>query len=187
MLVRSAPWQTCACHLDAGTAPYDDVPPRSFETRAPAEGSGSHAAALGWLASQRVDHARAVSVLQALHDAQNAMYAGGGTEPLRVLLTEDIEWHVPGENAIAGHYRGFEAVIDYFHRRRALASNTLRLHPGETLVGERHVAVLTDGTATLNGVEHRWSTLGLYGLRGEQIDSCWLLALDQSAFDEAWK
>lgn len=130
-----------------------------------------------------MDHAHALSVLRALHDAQNAMYSGGGADAVRALLTEEIEWHVPGENAIAGDYHGIDEVIDYFCRRRALASNTLRLHPGEILVGAAHVAILTDGTATLDGVEHRWSTVGLYRLRGQQIAACWLLPLDQHAFD----
>jgi ketosteroid isomerase-like protein len=81
-----------------------------------------------------MDRAQALAVLRALHDAQNIMYAGGGTDAVRALLVEDIEWHVPGENAIAGSYFGAKEVIDYFQRRRALASNTLRLHPGEILV-----------------------------------------------------
>ncbi len=133
-----------------------------------------------------MDREGALSVLRNLHEAQNAMYAGGDTVAVRALLTDDIEWYVPGRNAIAGDYHGIDEVIAYFQRRRALASNTLRLHPGETLVGESHVAVLTDGTAVLDGVECRWSTLGLYLLRGGQVAACWLLALDQSAFDRAW-
>ncbi len=87
---------------------------------------------------------------------------------VRALLSEGIEWHVPGENAIAGDYHGVEEVVDYFHRRRALASSTLRLHPGEILMGATHVAVLTDGTATLCGVEHRWSTVGSTGYVGSR-------------------
>ena len=115
------------------------------------------------------------------------MYGGGDTDAVRALLTEDVEWHIPRRNAIAGDYHGIEEVVGYFRRRRALASNTLRLHPGEMLVGESHVAVLTDGTAMLDGVEHRWSTLGLYLLRGDRVGGCRLLALDQSTFDRVWK
>lgn len=108
-------------------------------------------------------------------------------EPVRDLLTDDIEWHVPGKNPIAGVYRGIDAVLEYFCRRRALASNSLRLHPGELLVGDQHhLAVLTDGTATLDGAERRWSTVGLYRVRDGRISGCWLLPLDQDAFDEAW-
>jgi ketosteroid isomerase-like protein len=134
-----------------------------------------------------VSRDKALSVLRALHETQNAMYAGGETDAMRALLTDDVEWTVPGDNAIAGTYRGADEVIAYFERRRALASNSFRLHPGEVLIGDSHVAVLTDGTATFRGVEHRWSTLGLYRLRDERIAACWLLALDQAAFDAVWQ
>ena len=49
-----------------------------------------------------------------------------------------------------------------------------------------HVAMLTDGTAVIGGVERSWSTVGLYRLRGERIAACWLLPLDPAAFDEIW-
>ena len=135
-----------------------------------------------------MDIAHAREVLARLHEAQNAMYAGGDVASVRALLTEDVEWHIPGDNAIAGHYRGLAEVVDYFHRRRDLAGNTMRLHPGDVLAGDGdHVAVLTDGTAVVDGAEHRWSTVGLYRLRGERIAACWLLALDQRAFDRVWE
>jgi ketosteroid isomerase-like protein len=134
-----------------------------------------------------MERAVAVAVLTRLHEAQNAMYAGGDTAPVRALLTDDVVWHVPGDNAIAGEHRGIDAVLTYFDRRRALASDTLQLHPAEVLVGDGdHVAALTDGTACIDGVAHRWSTVGLYRLRGERIAECRLLAFDQAAFDAVW-
>jgi hypothetical protein len=39
-----------------------------------------------------VDRSVAQEILDQLHAAQNAMYAGGGIEPVRALLTQDIEW-----------------------------------------------------------------------------------------------
>jgi ketosteroid isomerase-like protein len=131
--------------------------------------------------------ADAQRVLTRLHAAQGAFYAGGPHEPLRDVLTEDVVWVIPGRNAIAGEYRGIDAVLAYFARRRDLADRSFRMHPGDVLVGEGdHVAVLTDGTATIAGVEHRWSTVGLYRLRGERVAACWLLALDAAAFDAIW-
>src|SRR5690348_17302947 len=114
-----------------------------------------------------VDRELAAAVLARLHAAQGAFYAGepGADAPLRALLTEDIAWHVPGRNAIAGDYVGVEAVMAYFARRRDLATRTFRMHPGELLAGAGdHVAVLTDGTAVIGGAERRWSTVGLYRL-----------------------
>ncbi|MEA2290062.1 MAG: hypothetical protein QOD55_2059, partial [Solirubrobacteraceae bacterium] len=115
-------------------------------------------------------------------------YAGGPEAPVRALLHDDVEWHVPGRNAIAGDYRGVDAVMAYFARRRDLAGRTFRMHPGEVLVGEGdHVGALADGTATIDGREHRWSTLGLYRFAGERLAGCWLLPLDPEAFDRIWR
>ena len=130
---------------------------------------------------------QAQRTLARLHEAQAAFYAGGPRDPLHDVLTDDIVWVVPGRNAIAGEYRGLDAVVDYFTRRRAMADRSFRMHPGEVLVGDGdHVAVLTDGTATIDGVERRWSTVGLYRLRGERVAACRLLPTDAAAFDAIW-
>jgi len=134
-----------------------------------------------------MDREEARGILARLHDAQGAFYAGGPPEPLRALLPEDILWVVPGDNAIAGEYRGIDAVMAYFARRRDLADRSFRLHPGDLLTGEGdRVAALTDGTATIDGVERRWSTVGLYRLRDGQVAACWLLPVDAAAFDAIW-
>jgi ketosteroid isomerase-like protein len=131
--------------------------------------------------------ADAERVLARLHAAQRDFYAGGAPDALHDVLTDDIVWVVPGRNAIAGEYRGLEAVLAYFARRRDHAARTFRMHPGDVLVGQGdRVAVLTDGEATIDGVEHRWSTVGLYRLRGDRVCACWLLPLDPAAFDEIW-
>jgi ketosteroid isomerase-like protein len=128
------------------------------------------------------------AVLERLHEAQRRFYAGGSGEGLRDLLTEDIEWTVPGRNAIAGHYEGIEEVMSYFGRRRDFAAGTFRMHPSEVLVGEGdHVAALTDGSAVIAGVEERWSTVGLYRFRGDRVAACWLLPLDPEKFDRIWE
>jgi ketosteroid isomerase-like protein len=134
-----------------------------------------------------MDREEARRILASLHEAQGAFYAGGPDEPLRALLTEDIVWVVPGSSAIAGEYRGVHEVMAYFARRRDLAARSFRMHPGDLLTGDgHHVAVLTDGTATIGGVERRWSTVGLYRLRDGRVAACWLLPLDQAAFDAIW-
>jgi ketosteroid isomerase-like protein len=63
-----------------------------------------------------------------LHEAQREFYAGGSEHPLRGLLAEDIVWTVPGRNAIAGRYEGIDEVMDYFTRRRDIASRTFTMH-----------------------------------------------------------
>jgi len=73
-------------------------------------------------------------------------------------------------------------------KRRALATSTMRIQPRELLVGDDdHIAARADGTATIDGVRHGWSTVGLYRVRDGKIAECWLLPLDATAFDAIWQ
>jgi ketosteroid isomerase-like protein len=129
----------------------------------------------------------AVALLDRLHTAQNEFYAGGSGVALEQLLAPNITWTVPGDNPIAGTYRGLEEVLDYFRRRRDLADRTFQVIRRDVLVGDGdRVAALADGFATIRGVDHRWSTVGLYDVLDQQITACWLLPLDQLAFDAIW-
>ena len=134
-----------------------------------------------------LDRGTATELLDRLHAAQNDFYAGGMSAALEELLTPDITWTVPGNNAIAGTHRGLDEVFAYFRRRRDLAGHTFQMQRRDVLVGEgERIAALTDGLATIRGVEHRWSTVGLYEVAQHRIAACWLLALDQPAFDAIW-
>jgi ketosteroid isomerase-like protein len=129
----------------------------------------------------------AIDLLDRLHQAQNEFYGGGSGAALEQLLTLDVVWTVPGDNLIAGTYRGHAEVFDYFRRRRDLAGRTFQMQRRDVLVGTGdRIAALTDGSARIRDVEHRWSTVGLYQVRDRQIAACWLLALDQRAFDAIW-
>ncbi len=129
----------------------------------------------------------AIDVLDRLHRAQNEFYGGGTGAALHDLLAPDITWTVPGASAIVGTYRGLDAVLRYFRRRRELALDTFRLRQRDILIGAgNHLAALTDGLVTIDGVEHTWSTVGLYELVDGRIATCWLLPLDQRAFDAIW-
>jgi ketosteroid isomerase-like protein len=134
-----------------------------------------------------VNRAAAVELLDRLHVAQNEYYGGGSGEALQALLTDDITWTVPGDNPIAGTYRGREEVFAYFGRRRDLAGATFRMQRKDVLVGDGdRIAALTDGMATLGGAQRHWSTVGLYDVEDGRIAACWLLPLDPHEFDAIW-
>ena len=129
----------------------------------------------------------AIDLLDRLHKAQNEFYAGGSGADLEQLLAPNVMWTVPGDNRIAGTYRGLEEVFGYFRRRRELADHTFQMKRRDVLVGDGdHLAALTDGFATIRGIDYRWSTVGLYEVIDRQIAACWLLPLDQRAFDAIW-
>lgn len=134
-----------------------------------------------------IDRTMAAGLLHRLHKAQEWFYAGGDSAPLRAVLDPAVCWHVPGRNAIAGEYDGIDAVLRYMALRRDHADASLRLHPGELLVGNHdYIASLTDGSAVIDGTEQRWSTVGLYRMHTDRIVECRLLPLDPEGFDRIW-
>src|SRR3954453_209212 len=129
----------------------------------------------------------AIEVLERLHAAQARLYRDGDPGPVQEILTEDIIWVGPGASPIAGTYRGRTEVLNYMVARRGVADGTFRMHPEDVLTGDGDfAAVLTDGTAVIGGVERRWSTVGLYRLRGDRVAECRLMPFDQARFREIW-
>jgi hypothetical protein len=78
----------------------------------------------------------AVSLPDRVHEAQNQFYAGASAVALERLIAPTITWTVPGENRVAGTYRGLEDVLDYFRHRRDLAGRTFQITRTDVLVGE---------------------------------------------------
>jgi ketosteroid isomerase-like protein len=134
-----------------------------------------------------MDRRTAQHVLDRLHRAQNEYYAGGPEASLADVLSADVQWSVPGHNALAGDYTGLDDVLRYMRHRRRLVGCTLRLVRRDVLVGRgQRVAALTDGLALRDGTVHTWQTLGLYEVDRGRIRHCWLLPLDVAEFDAIW-
>jgi ketosteroid isomerase-like protein len=125
-------------------------------------------------------------LVREFHERQGRFYAGGDTEPLRELLTDDVIWHVPGRSPIAGDHEGIEAVTDYFERRRGLARATFRVHVREVLASDDLVIQLAGGTAELGGSDVQWETVGVFRTRDGKIAEGRLVPFDQYLFDEVW-
>ena len=121
------------------------------------------------------------------YEAQGRYYAGeGSAEAVESFLSNGIEWHVPGRSPIAGDYRGKQAVLDYFARRRDKAGGSLRIEVQRTLAGRELVMQLARGRAELGGAVHEWDTVGVYRVAEGRIAECWLVPFDQYEFDEIW-
>ena len=115
-----------------------------------------------------------------------AAVTGSAHREHRHALTDDIAWHVPGRNAIAGDYRGKEAVLDYFARRRDLALRSFRVEIRHVLADDELVVQLAGGRAEIAGETREWETVGVYRIADGRIAECWLIPFDQYEFDEIW-
>lgn len=129
----------------------------------------------------------ALALVRRLLAAQNTFYRGGGDTALRQVLTEEVVWHVPGHNAIAGSHRGVDAVLGHFAVCREVTACTLTLHCDGVLTGDdAQIAALASASADLNGSSSTWSAVGLYEVAAGRIASCHVLPLDPAQFDELW-
>lgn len=134
-----------------------------------------------------MDRERAAGFIAALHRAQEQLYRRSDDAAVRRLLSPNVVWHVPGASPIAGRYEGIEEVIAYMRHRRDLAGGSFRMHRRELLIGEgEQFAALTDGSAVIDGRLRKWSTIGLYRLRGGRLAECRLIPFDQAEFDSIW-
>jgi ketosteroid isomerase-like protein len=126
-------------------------------------------------------------LIRDFYEAQGRFYAGKAVrEEVEGLLADDIAWHVPGRNAIAGDYRGKDEVLGYFARRRDLARGSFRVQIRHTLADDELVIQLAGGSAEIEGELREWETVGVYRIAGGKIAECWLVPFDQYAFDEVW-
>lgn len=112
--------------------------------------------------------------------------ARGELSALEELFHEEIVWHVPGRSAIAGTYRGRDAVIEYSRRRQELVGGTFKIMVDDILANDQWALVIATGHAERHGQTHEWRAHGLYRFRDGKIVECHLLPEDQYAFDEIW-
>jgi len=133
--------------------------------------------------SDQHPHAR---LLRSFHDRQHRFYAGGEQAPVAEMLTDDVTWHVPGDSAIAGDYRGRDEVLRYFARRRELADATFRIDVRGVLADGERAVILAGGEVASGGERLAWGTVGIFRIADGKIAECWVVPYDQHSFDEIW-
>ena len=131
------------------------------------------------------DHPNA-RLVRDFHERQNRFYAGGDQEPVRAMLAEDVVWHVPGDNAIAGQHRGRGEVLRMFARRRELAHATFRIDVRGVIADDQRTVILAGGQVEHSGQTLAWGTVGIFRIAAGRIAECWVVPHEQRAFDEIW-
>jgi ketosteroid isomerase-like protein len=102
------------------------------------------------------------------------------------MLTDDVTWHVPGQSAIAGDYRGRDEVLRYFARRRELANATFRIDVRGVLADAERAVILAGGEVERDGETFTWGTVGIFRIARGRIAECWVVPYDQHSFDQIW-
>src|SRR5438477_108133 len=80
-----------------------------------------------------------------------AAFLSGDMGALDELFADDIEWHAPGRNQLAGDYHGKEEVFATFQKLFELTGGTFKLEIHDILADDEHAVVLAKATAEYEG------------------------------------
>ena len=101
----------------------------------------------------------------------------GGT-----FFSDDVVYHVPGANPLAGDYEGLEAVGALMLKFRQMNVRIVEVH--DVLATDDHVVALLRGSASREGKELSLNQANIYNIRDGKITEAWLLPTEQRAVDE---
>lgn len=89
-------------------------------------------------------------------------FAKGDVETVMGLLTDDIEYHIPGRSLLSGSYTGKDEVLGLFGKLMELSGGTFRIEVQDILANDEHGVTLTiergqrDGKTLQNRAVHVW-------------------------------
>jgi ketosteroid isomerase-like protein len=109
-------------------------------------------------------------------------FVAGNVEWLNGHLHENVIWHVAGDSALSGEYRGREEVLAFLAKSVQVAVPEFAIH--DIAAGDDHVAALLDVTwRRPDGERFASRAVQVFHVdQGRTLES-WLMVEDQSGLD----
>ena len=113
-------------------------------------------------------------------------FGKGDFAALDELFAEDIRWHEPGRNQLAGTYDGRTAVYELFGRLMDLSEGSLHIERRAILADDDHGVAVVDIAARRG--EHSFAVTNAHVFRfaGDRVAEFWEMSGDQHAVDAVW-
>ena len=113
-------------------------------------------------------------------------FAKGDMATLTELFSENIVWHVPGNNLISGEHRGRDAVFAFFGQIAQLSGGTYQVKLHDALANDEHAVALARVTGSRQGKQIEILDVAVYHISDGKVTEAWSFADDQRAEDEFW-
>lgn len=115
-------------------------------------------------------------------------FAAGDMDTLRDLFADDILWHVPGNNPLAGDYKGRDEVFGFFARVAQETGGTFRLELHDVLSNDEHAVALARVSGERAGKRlDGQPNVHVYHVNDEgKVIEFWGFSQDSSKIDEFW-
>jgi ketosteroid isomerase-like protein len=102
---------------------------------------------------------------------------------LAELLDDEVVWHVPGANPLAGEIRGREALLRWFERLNEVTDGTFTLAEHDVLGTDDHVVALSDMSAMREGVLVPVRVVSVFHFREGRQHERWFHPSDFTMWD----
>ena len=113
-------------------------------------------------------------------------FARGDFQALDEIFDDDVVYHLPGRNPLAGEHRGKEAVFALFRRDSGDTGGTFRAELHDVLASDGHAVALNIVSGERGGKVLHGQTVHVVHVRDGRIVEAWLFPSDQYANDEFW-
>jgi ketosteroid isomerase-like protein len=113
-------------------------------------------------------------------------FARGDTDTVMSLLADDIVWHIPGRNPLAGDYEGHDGVMRFLGSLMESTGGTFRLSVHDITASDEHVVAIVDVHAERNGRPWDTHALHVWHVRDGKAVEFRAVSVDPYGDDEFW-
>lgn len=104
-------------------------------------------------------------------------------DAVRGLIADDVVWHVPGGNPLAGEIRGRESLFEWFRRLSEATDDTFTLEEHDVVGNDDHVVALSTMSAVREGVTVSVHVISVFHYRDGKQQERWMHPTDLDAWD----
>ena len=113
-------------------------------------------------------------------------FLSGDMTTMDQLLADDVVWHSPGRNQLAGTFTGKPAVFENFQKVFELTGGTFKLEIHDVLANDEHAVVLVRATGEKDGRKLDDNSVQIFHIKDGKVTEEWLHVGDAYASDEFW-
>jgi ketosteroid isomerase-like protein len=113
-------------------------------------------------------------------------FAKGDLNTLGELFADDIQWHTPGQNQLAGDLKGKDEVFGQFAKIAELTGGNFSLEIHAVLADDEHAVALVVARGERDGKKIEDRQVHVFHVKGGKVTEFWGHPTDQRAIDDFW-
>jgi len=107
-----------------------------------------------------------------------AAFSTGDQVAVRAMLTEDVRFHFPGRNPLAGEYKGVDQCLALLERISEWTGRSTRVRLHDAMANEQHGVLLYTVTARRGGTSITYRYMDIYHFAEGRVSEVWGQVMD---------